>query len=97
MLIQLKQIAIPEKKEILGNTRSISESDQFLLQSRQLLQERNPAYVRHMEKHPKYTSCQTKYHSLYVGKNSIKIMNVGNPSPKIYLLQYKMIHIGNKC
>lgn len=50
LLKKLEQIAIPQKKEILGNMRSISESDQFLLQSIQLLQERNPTYVRHMGK-----------------------------------------------
>lgn len=64
LLINLKQIAIPQKKETFGNMRSISESDQFLLQRRQLLQERSPTYVRHMEKHVKHISCQTKHQSI---------------------------------
>lgn len=69
LLVKLEQIAIPQKKEILGNMRSTLESDQFLLQSRQLLQERNPTYVRHMgKKHIKHTSCQIKHQSIYVGK-----------------------------
>ena len=69
LLKKLEQIAIPQKKEILGNMRSISEPDQFLLQSIQLLQERNPTYVRHMgKKRIKHTSCQIKQQSIYAGK-----------------------------